>query len=162
VEVMSAAPRSPVAHASASAARAAFWGILAEMQATLAALADWRLVLLLTLLLTLLVAAAQLPLRYTVSIGQPDGIGADQPLIAGFYGADKAPAGRFRWSGARSTINLPGFGNRPLPLSLRILPITPEILAAGPQVVELWSGERLVAPLPLRLSGATYRLLLPP
>jgi hypothetical protein len=123
--------------------------------------ADWCILALACLLLGTLLLAAQARPLYRVQIGQEDGLGADVPLVARFYGADQAPGGRFRWSGARSLVRLPGFGARPLALQLRVLALTPEIMAARPEPGELWWDGRMIADLPLRLTGASYHVLLP-
>jgi hypothetical protein len=132
----------------------------AEVLAFYQALADWRPWLLTGLLALMLIGAAQLPMRYPIMIGQPDGMASDLPLIDRFYGAEQSSAGRFRWTGARSTIQLNGFGQQPLPIVLRLQPVTAPILALVPSA-EIWSGQRRVAELPIRLDGTTYHLLMP-
>ncbi len=119
-----------------------------------------QLAMLLGVYFLLLIAVAQIPLTYHIQIGQPDAVGSDLPLVQGFYAAADSPSGRFRWSAAQSFVLLPGFGVRPLALQLRILPVSQQALEAV-NTAEVWSANRLVAPLPLRLSGATYHILLP-
>jgi hypothetical protein len=128
----------------------------------LAALRDRRLALILGLFLALLLLAAQAPLRYAIQVGQEDGPGSDLPLLDGFYGGEEDLRGDFRWTSARSTIQLPGLGQRPLQLTLRVFPIGPEVAERGAREIEVWDGGREIVRLPVRPGGATYLLMLPP
>jgi hypothetical protein len=131
-----------------------------EVQLVWRSLVDRRFVFVLLVCGGVLLIANQIPLVYRVALGQADGVGADLPLINQFYGPDQSIAGRFRWSGARSQIHMPGFGERGLAIRLRIMPITPEIQQQIAQV-GIWVADREFAQLPLRLEGAQYHILLP-
>src|SRR5262245_41873101 len=132
-----------------------------EARRLLAALRDRRLALILVVFIALLLAA-QAPLRYVIQVGQEDGPGSDLPLLDGFYDAEHDPRGDFRWTSARSTIRLPGIGQRPVQLTLRVFPVGPEVAERGPREIEVWDGGREIVRLPVRSAGATYRLALPP
>src|SRR5262245_61959616 len=132
-----------------------------EARRLLAALCDRRLALILVVFIALLLIAAQAPLRYIIQVGQEDGLGSDLPLLDGFYDAEHDPRGDFRWTSPRSTIQLPGIGQRPLQLTLRVFAVGPEVAERGPRGIEVWDGGREIVRLPVRPAGATYRVALP-
>ncbi len=116
------------------------------------------------LFLALLLLAAQAPLRYAIQIGQDEGYGSDRPMVADFHDPETSPSAgsNFRWTSERSLIRLPGLGQRPLQLRLRLLPVNQEVAARAPQVIEVWAGGMLLGRLPIRpTSGGIYRLLVP-
>jgi hypothetical protein len=130
----------------------------------LASLRDWRLPAALSLFLALLLLAAQAPLHYAIEIGQDEGYGSDRPIVADFHDPETSPStsSNFRWTTERSLIRLPGVGQRPLQLRLRLLPVNQEVATRGPQVIEVWASGVLLGRLPLRLtSGGNYHLLVP-
>jgi len=136
--------------------------LIAEARQLLAALRDWRLALILGCFAALLLLAAQAPLRYFIAVGQADGPGSDMPLLDGFYPPEHDVHGAFRWTSARALIRLPGVGQRPLQVALRVFPVSPEVAQNGPREIEVWDDERDVLRLPAHPEGAVYRFLLPP
>jgi hypothetical protein len=129
-----------------------------------ASLRDWRLPASLGLFLALLLLATQAPLNYTIEIGKDEGYGSDRPIVADFHDPETSPStgSNFRWTSERSLIRLPGVGQRPLQLRLRLLPVNQEVAARGPQAIDVWAGGVLLGRLPMRpTSGGTYRLLVP-
>jgi hypothetical protein len=127
--------------------------------ATLRDGALWRMLALLALLLTL---AAQLPLYYAIDVGREDGIGSDLPLVRGMFPVEESPNGPFRWTTDRAIVRLPGIGQRPLAATIRVLAVNDEVATRGARELELWSSGQRLAFLPVRQSGAIYRLLIPP
>src|SRR5262245_56495192 len=137
----------------------------AEAQTLLAALRDWRLLGSLGLFLALLLLAAQAPLHYALDIGKEEGYRSDRPIVADFHDPETSPSTgeTFRWTTERSLIRLPGVGQRPLQLRLRLLPVNSEVAARGPRELEIWAGGNLIGRLPIRpRSGGVYHLLVPP
>jgi len=129
-----------------------------------ASLRDWRLLAALGLFLALLLAATQAPLSYAIQIGKEEGYGSDRPIVADFHDPETSPStgSNFRWTTERSLIRLPGLGQRPLQLRLRLLPVNQEVAARGPRAIEVWAGGLLLGRLPVRpTSGGIYRLLVP-
>jgi hypothetical protein len=116
------------------------------------------------LFLALLLLATQAPLHYAIEIGKDEGYGSDRPIVADFHDPETSPStgSNFRWTTERSLIRLPGVGQRPLQLRLRLLPVNQEVAARGPQAIDVWAGGVLLGRLPMRpTSGGTYRLLVP-
>ncbi|MDW8215092.1 MAG: hypothetical protein RMJ55_16175, partial [Roseiflexaceae bacterium] len=119
----------------------------------------WRTLALFALLLTL---AAQPPLYYAIDVGQEDGVGSDLPLVRGMFPVEESPYGLFRWTTGHAIVRLPGIGQRPLALTLRVLAVNDEVATRGARELELWSSGQRLAFLPVRQSGAIYRVLIPP
>ncbi|MDQ2997124.1 MAG: hypothetical protein M3R61_08730, partial [Chloroflexota bacterium] len=118
-----------------------------------------------SLFLALLLLVAQVPLHYAIEIGKEEGYDSDRPLVADFYEPENSPftGSNFRWTGDRSLIRLPGLGQRPLQLRLRLLPVNPDAAARGPQAIEVWAAGQLIGHVPIRpTSGGSYTLLVPP
>jgi hypothetical protein len=110
------------------------------------------------------VLAAQAPLSYPIEIGREEGYGSDRPIVADFHDPETSPStgSNFRWTTERSLIRLPGLGQRPLQLRLRLLPVNQELAARGPQQIEVWAGGQLLGRLPIRpTSGGVYHLVVP-
>src|SRR5262245_10185003 len=128
--------------------------LASEARLLLAVLRDWRLALILGVCAALLLLAAQAPLRYAIQVGQEDGPGSGLPLLDGFYAPEHDPHGDFRWTSGRAAIQLPGVGQRPLQLTLRFFPVSPEVAERGPSAIEVWDGGRAIAQLPVRPAGA--------
>ncbi|MGQ9826909.1 MAG: hypothetical protein ACUVSW_03505 [Roseiflexus sp.] len=116
----------------------------------------------LALFVLLLTLVAQLPQRYVIDIGREDGPGSDLPLVRGMFPVEDSPFGAFRWTTGSAGVRLPGFGQRALTLTLRALAVNDEVATRGARELELWSSGRRVALLPVRPSGAIYRLIIPP
>lgn len=116
----------------------------------------------LALFVLLLTLTAQLPQRYVIDIGREDGLGSDLPLVRGMFPVEEASFDVFRWTTERASIRLPGFGQRALALMLRTLAVNDEVATRGARELELWSSGRYLASLPVRPSGAIYRVLIPP
>jgi hypothetical protein len=136
----------------------------AEARLLWASLRDWRLLASLGLFLALLLLAAQVPLRYALDIGKEEGYLSDRPILADFHDPETSPStgSTFRWTTERSLIRLPGVGQRPIELRLRLLPINQEVAARGPKEIEIWAAGNLIGRLPIRpTSGGIYRLLIP-
>ena len=66
--------------------------------------------------------------------------------MADFFDPENSPftGSNFRWTGERSLIRLPGLGQRPIQLRLRLLPVNPDVAARGPQAIEAWAAGRLI------------------
>ena len=116
--------------------------------------------LLLAALALLALVAAQ-PLRMLVDVGKEDGPGSDLPFVNRIYPPETDVQGTFRWTRDRSLLRLPGVGQRPLALMLTLFPINDEVAARGPQTIELWRDEILLAAIPVRRSGQVVRVLVP-
>ena len=129
---------------------------------TIRLLRDRALHGLLALFVLLLTLVAQLPQRYVIDVGREDGPGSDLPLVRGMFPVEESPFGVFRWTTGQSSVRLPGFGQRSLALMLRTLPVNDEVATRGARELELWSSGRQIASLPVRQSGAIYRVLIPP
>jgi hypothetical protein len=139
--------------------------LLDEARLLLAHLRDWRLALAIGIFAALLLLAAQAPLSYTIEVGQADGPGGDLPLVAGFHDPELSDTthSNFRWTTEQSLIRLPGVGQRAIQLTLRLSPVNDEVARRGPQAIEVWDDRHLLGQLLVRpVTGATYRLLLPP
>ncbi|MCS7288082.1 MAG: hypothetical protein NZ699_03005 [Roseiflexus sp.] len=119
----------------------------------------WRTLALFALLLTL---AAQLPLHSAIDVGREDGVGSDLPLVRGMFPVEESPYGLFRWTTEHAIVRLPGIGQRPLALTVRVLAVNDEVATRGARELEFWSSGQRLASLPVRQSGAIYRLLIPP
>jgi hypothetical protein len=132
------------------------------VRAALVALCDPQLALILALLITLLMLAAQAPLRYTIAVGQEDGPGSDLPLLDGVYPPERDVHGAFRWTRDRTTVRLPGVGQRPLLVAIKVFPVNQEVAERGPKQLELWTEGRLLQALPVQPRGAVYHVMLPP
>jgi hypothetical protein len=126
-----------------------------------AGLRDRRLGSLLGAFAVLLLLAAQAPVRYAIQVGQEDGPGSDLPLLDGFHDAERDQHGDFRWTRARAIIRLPGIGQRPLQLTLRVFPVSPEVAERGPHELAVWDSGQEIVRLPVRASGAVYQVMLP-
>src|SRR5688500_11837789 len=76
----------------------------AEARLLWASLRDWRLHASLGLFLTLLLLAAQVPLRYALDIGKEEGYLSDRPILADFHDPETSPStgSTFRWTTERS------------------------------------------------------------
>src|SRR5689334_15428051 len=124
----------------------------AEARLLWASLRDWRLTATLGLFLALLLLVAQAPLHYAIQIGKDEGYGSDRPIVADFHDPETSPStgSNFRWTTERSLIRLPGVGQRPIQLRLRLLSVNPEVAARGPRELEVWAGGSLVGRLPIR------------
>lgn len=133
-----------------------------EIPKVLTLLQDWWFASILLLLLILIILAAQMPFQYTVDVGQEDGPGGDLPIVSGFWPPERDTHGSFRWTRERAEFRFPGVGQRPLQVSMRVLPINDEVAQHGPQMIEVWVADRLVGTLPVRAQGATYQFILPP
>ncbi|HEU4328310.1 MAG TPA: hypothetical protein VFS21_34550 [Roseiflexaceae bacterium] len=136
-------------------------GLGGGVRATLRALFDHRLALALLLFAALLTLAAQAPRRYTIEIGQEDGPGGDLPLVGGFYPPEQNDLGNYRWTSEQAFVDLPGMGQRPLDVEIRVFGLPPEVAQRGPQTLELWAGGALLAKLPVRPEGTIYSVVLP-
>jgi len=137
----------------------------AEVRRQSAALRDRRLWVTLGVFAVILVLAAQFPLSYDISIGREEGFGGDRPMIADFHEPESSELAqdKFRWTTERSSIRLPGFGQRALQATLRLLPVSQEMAERGPKTIELWANGALLAQLPVRATtGGVYRFVLPP
>jgi len=148
-------------HALKHGARA----LRAEARRQSAVLRDRRLWVTLGVFAVILVLAAQLPLSYDISIGREEGFGGDRPMIVDFHDPESSELAqdKFRWTTERSSIRLPGFGQRPLQATLRLLPVSQEVAERGPKAIELWVNGALLAQLPVRpTTGGVYRFVLAP
>lgn len=133
-----------------------------ELRRHQSALSDRRLALTISIFAALLLLAAQFPITYWIDVGREVGPGSDLPLIEGFYPPERDVHGDFRWTTERAAVLLPGLGQRSLQVGIRTFPINEEVARRGPRELELWSGGRLLARLPVRPAGAIYTFVLPP
>lgn len=137
----------------------------AEARRLVADLRDWRLLVSLGLFAALLLIVAQAPLRATIEVGLEEGFGADLPLIANFHASESSEFthSNFRWTTGQSLIRLPGEGQRPVELSIQLLPISPDLAQQSPKAIELWANGRLLSQVAVRPSaGERLTVLLPP
>lgn len=135
-----------------------------EARIALSALRDPWLVALLVLTAAVLTLAAQLPIRYSFDVGLEEGYGSDLPFTSGFYPFEPETRGavlNWRWTTDHAAVALPGLGQRPLAVQLKVLPINAEIQQRGPKTVELWSHDARIATLPVAPQGSVYHFLLP-
>jgi hypothetical protein len=137
----------------------------AEARRQSAALRDRRLWVTLGVFAAILALAAQFPLSYDISIGREEGAGGDRPMIVDFHDPESSELAqdKFRWTTERSSIRLPGFGQRALQATLRLLPVSQEVAEHGPKTIELWVNGTLLAQLPVRpTTGGVYRFVMAP
>ncbi|NTV64518.1 MAG: hypothetical protein HGA65_13405 [Oscillochloris sp.] len=116
----------------------------------------------LTSLLLIVLIRAQLPLHYAIDVGYEEGIGSDLPFLQGFNTAEQSSYGSYRWTDDGATIRFRGVGRRPLALELRFLTVNAEVMAKGPQQIDLYSEGHLLASLPVRATGSHQLVLVPP
>lgn len=136
-----------------------------ELQRQLAALRERRLWALLAGFALLLFLAAQAPLSYQFDVGLEEGYGSDRPMLVGFHAPEKLgdTSGNLRWTTDDSRVRLPGISQRPLLITLRLLPVNPELAQNGPAEIDVYDGEQRLGALVIRpTSGGSYSLLLPP
>jgi hypothetical protein len=112
-------------------------------------------------LLVVFLLAPQLPLRYGFDVGYEEGVGSDLPYLWGFNTAERGEHGTYRWTRGESTVVLPGVGRRGLAVEIRQLPVSAEVMAAGPQSVELLAGGRVLANAPVRPDGGRVAVMVP-
>ncbi|NNJ09981.1 hypothetical protein EKD04_006555 [Chloroflexales bacterium ZM16-3] len=127
-----------------------------------AAIADWRLLLIILGSMALLALAAQQPFRYSFQVGIERGPRSDLPFVDGFYAPELITwDNSWRWSRDEATITLPGVGRRPLMLNLMIVAHRgswqPE---GGPVTMTLDAGAGPVL-ITLRPGAARYALYVP-
>ena len=128
---------------------------------TLATVFDRRVLWLLLVLPGLLVAAARVPRDEWIDVGREDGLGSDLPLVQAFHAAEQSGAERFRWSGDRSALVLPGAGWRPVRLMVRTLGRDPG-LPEAPTTLAVVAGGRTFGTLMLGAAPRRHIVLLPP
>ncbi len=144
-------------------------GLLARLaRAARSELAVWRAALtfpalygLLGVLLLGLLLAVHLPLSVNIDVGIGEGYGGDLPFVQGFNTPERDEHGSYRWTADKATVTVPGLGHRPVNVALHFFPIGPEALEKGPAEINLWVDNELLAALPVRREGATYRLRVP-
>jgi hypothetical protein len=107
------------------------------------------------------VLAAHLPLHYSIDVGIEEGYGGDLPHLRAFNTAERDEHGTYRWTRDRARIVIPGLGQRGVHLRLDFFPISPEAVAQGPDLINLWIGEEQLAALPVQRAGASYLLRVP-
>jgi hypothetical protein len=137
----------------------------AEARRLPSAIRDRRLLVSLALFAVLLILAAQAPFHATIEAGLEEGYGADLPLIADFHAPEQSASAQanFRWTTGHSLVRLPGAGQRPLEVTIRLLAIDPALAQQGPKTIEFWANGRLLATAPARLAtGERYHVFLPP
>lgn len=137
-------------------------GLLAGLRGELAALASPALWCALAALLLIFLLAAQLPLRVMIDAGHEEGLGSDLPYLQGFNTAESDSHGTYRWTTDGSEIVVPGLGRRPAAVTLRLFPVGDDVLAAGPQSIEVYAGDTLVGALAIRPEGSAQTLVAPP
>ncbi len=113
------------------------------------------------LLITFLIAP-QLPLRYVIDAGYEEGVGSDLPFLQGFNTAERDSYGTYRWTADGAAIRMPGVGRRPLTLQLCFSPVSAEVMAVGPQTIEILADGRPLATLPVIAAGSAQTVLVPP
>lgn len=145
---------------STSGDGAAHW-LRAEGQAWVTALRLPTFALLLGALLLAFLLIPQLPRTYTIDVGKEEGYGSDLPHLEGFNTAERDVHGSFRWTRDGATMTFPGLGARPVLVQLHFFPINAEMVAHGPKVTEVWSGEAHLASVPIRPNGSYVTLAVP-
>ncbi|MFL5801488.1 MAG: hypothetical protein ACJ8CR_07065, partial [Roseiflexaceae bacterium] len=138
---------------------------LAAISGWLAALLDWRPVMLIAVCAALIVLCSQATRRYDFEVGRGTGPESDLPFMQGFHPAERFEERQaFRWSRAQEArIELPGLGRRAVIVDLDIVSHRAQWdTTAPPTLVTLQSGEVAAFSFPLRREGAHYRIYLPP
>jgi len=107
------------------------------------------------------VLTAHMPLEYSIDVGIGEGYGGDLPHLSDFNTPERDEHGTYRWTRDKARITIPGLGQRGINLRLDFFPVSPEAVAQGPQEINLWIGEELLASLPVRREGASYWLRVP-
>jgi hypothetical protein len=130
-----------------------------EELAALRAVPFWLTLAALALVLFLL---TQLPFAYRIDAGYEEGVGSDLPFLQGFNTAEADFNGTYRWTDDGATITIPGLGRRFSGMTLHFIPVGPAVVEQGPQTIDLYAGDELLAVLPVRAAGAAYTLLVPP
>ncbi|MEO6457797.1 MAG: hypothetical protein ABIO92_05935 [Chloroflexia bacterium] len=102
-----------------SRARASLTAMFAEVMRGFWTL---RFPLLLLVSLLLWIVAYQAKSTYTVDVG---GL-TDDAYITGFHAKEQTPELTYRWSRGSSTVDLPGVGNQPVKLSIRVTGFRPD------------------------------------
>ncbi|NJO82419.1 MAG: hypothetical protein HC828_06075 [Blastochloris sp.] len=132
---------------------------------------DWRLGVVVASCALLALLMTQLPFSYRFSVGVPSGPARDAQFLGSFYPPgrveDKPLPGRkdfARWSRAQSSfLELRGVGRRGVVVEFEVVSHRAQWdSTAPPTVVRLRSDDFAIAPLPLRLEGAHYRVYVPP
>ncbi|NJN14838.1 MAG: hypothetical protein HC822_00235 [Oscillochloris sp.] len=116
----------------------------------------------LSLVLVVMIISPQLSRRLVIDVGYEEGIGSDLPFLQGFNTAERDANGTFRWTAAESLIVVPGFGRRPALVSLYFFPFGPQVAARGPQTIDVYADDRLIATLPIRAEGSIQQIVMPP
>ncbi|WP_129626151.1 hypothetical protein [Candidatus Oscillochloris fontis] len=112
-------------------------------------------------LLIIFLITPHLPLNYPINAGYPEGVGSDLPFVQGFNAGEASSYGDYRWTQADSRIEMAGVGRRSLSIEIRILGISPEILALGPHQIAIFANDVHLVDLPVRPSGSRQHLLIP-
>jgi len=113
-------------------------------------------------LLLCFLLAAQLPLLVAIDAGYEEGVGSDLPFLQRFNTAERDSHGTYRWTADGAQIVVPGLGARPAAVTLRLFPVGGEILASGPETIDVYAGDNLIGRLPIRLQGSAQTLVAPP
>lgn len=135
--------------------------LAAEGRAWAAALRLPVLYILLAALLGGVLLAVQVPLHYSIDVGIEEGYGGDLPHLSNFNTAERDEHGSYRWTRDQARMTLPGLGWRPVTLQLDFFPVSAQVLELGPQAINLWVEDELLASLPVRQAGAHYSLRIP-
>jgi hypothetical protein len=105
--------------------------------------------------------APQFTRSYLIDVGFEEGVGSDLPFLQSFNGAERGVYGTYRWTTDGSRVVVPGLGVRPVVVSFTQLPIPADVQAIGPQEYTVWSGEAMVATLPVLPPGGSVAFMVP-
>lgn len=153
-----------MSHVTAAPRLAATPRLASELLARLwSALRDWRLPLLAVLCALAILAAYQLPLRFSFQIGRDGGPVTDRPFLGGFLPAELVDwDDSWRWSAPEAEVVVPGVGERPLVVGFLVRSHRQDWQpAAPPTVLELDSGAGPPVAITLRPGAARYEIYVP-
>ncbi len=136
---------------------------LVAVRRLVGALRDWRPAVLVAVFVGLTVLMLQLPLFYTIIVGKERGGQSDLPYLINVKAAEAADdVGRWRWLEADAELVVPGVGQRPLLLGMRIISHRAQWEPAhSPTMLTLRAGDTAPITVPLRTEGAQYHFYIP-
>ncbi len=128
----------------------------------------WAMALIAPLLYVVLLALALVvvtavwrPMTYSIDAGYEEGYGSDLPYLRGFNTAESDMHGTFRWTDDGAAVLVPNVGERALLVQFDFIPISAEVVAAGPTRTEVRSNGEHLATLPVDPNGRRHTFLVP-
>ncbi|NJO07090.1 MAG: hypothetical protein HC876_17120 [Chloroflexaceae bacterium] len=129
----------------------------------LAALRDWRPLVLVGIALVGLLLTTQAPFVYQFQAGKERGRLSDLPSLFNFNTPETGPDwNTWRWSRGQSAIVVPGVGQRSVVVSMDIVSHRAQWFEdAPPTVLYVQAGDLAPVPITLRQAGARYHIYVP-